>query len=118
LEVCADGQQAKEYLRAEGPFADRKAHPFPKLLITDLKMPRCSGLELLAWIKDHQKCSIVPTIVLSASPQMEDVQRAYELGANCYFCKPTSFDRLTELVQMIWQFWSEAMVPQMPRDCA
>jgi CheY-like chemotaxis protein len=35
-----DGIEAISYLNGEGEFADRQKHPFPEVLILDLKMPR------------------------------------------------------------------------------
>ena len=39
----------------------------PGIVITDLKMPRLSGLELLEWLRKHPKCSVVPMILMSGS---------------------------------------------------
>ena len=73
VHVCTDGQDAIDYLRAHGPYADREKYPFPRAIITDLKMPRCSGFELLQWLDEHAECSVIPTIVLSASAEDRDV---------------------------------------------
>ena len=117
IHVCKDGEDAQDYLRGDGDYADRNKFPVPKILITDLKMPRCNGFELLQWVRDHPECSVIPTIILSASPQEEDIRRGYELGANCYFCKPTQFAQLVELVEMILKFWRSAMIPRVPNKC-
>src|SRR5689334_13159409 len=92
--ISKDGEEAKEYLKAEGQFSDRTKFPPARVLLTDLKMPRCDGFELLRWLRDNPSCRVIPTVVFSASAQEEDVTRAYELGANCYFCKPSNFERL------------------------
>jgi CheY-like chemotaxis protein len=49
VHVCGDGAEALAYLRGEGAFGDRAAHPFPRVLITDLKMPRVDGFESWPW---------------------------------------------------------------------
>lgn len=115
--VCKDGGEAMAYLKGEGKFADRVAHPFPRVLITDLKMPRCSGFELLRWLHDHPECDLIPKIVLSASAVPDDVKLAYHLSANCYFRKPTSFDELVELVRLVQAFWVRAELPELPKNC-
>lgn len=115
--VCRDGAEAMAYLKAEGEFADRIKYPFPRVLITDLKMPKCSGFDLLEWLKGHPNCNLIPKIVLSASAEQSDIKRAYELGANCYFKKPTAFDDLLELVKYAQQFWFAAELPELPKKC-
>lgn len=118
VHVVKDGEEAKVYLRGEGIYADRSKYPFPRMLVTDLKMPRCDGLELLKWVRDNPTCGVVPTIVLSASPSGEDVKRAYELGANCYLCKPANFDRLVTLFTWLRTFCEEALLPDSPNKCS
>jgi CheY-like chemotaxis protein len=117
VHVCTDGADAKAYLKGEGKYADRNAFPFPRVLITDLKMPRCSGFDLLDWLQNHPECNLIPKIVLSASAQEGDVARAYEIGANCYFKKPSTFEELCKFVQIAHAFWLSAVVPPLPQDC-
>ena len=117
IQAVKDGEEAKKYLRGDGIYGDRSKYPFPCMLVTDLKMPRCDGLELLKWIRENPPCRVVPTVILSASPSAEDVRRAYELGANCYLCKPTSFERLVALFAWLRTFCEEALFPDSPKKC-
>lgn len=117
VHVCRDGEDAMEYLRAEKQYSDRDKFPFPRVLITDLKMPKCSGFDLLAWLQAHPECNLIPKIVLSASAEEKDVIRAYRLGANCYFRKPSSLDELTELIKVASRFWNTAVLPPLPGKC-
>src|SRR5262245_7374180 len=77
--VCTlpDGEEAIAYLCGVGKYTDRKAHPFPRVIILDLKMPRKSGLEVLEWLKEHPQYRVIPTIVLTSSKLNEDVVKAY-----------------------------------------
>lgn len=115
--ICRDGAEAMEYLKGEGKFSDRTTYPFPRVLITDLKMPKCSGMDLLRWLDEHPDCNLIPKIVLSASAQPADVKLAYQLGANCYFRKPATFNELVELVTLAQTFWSRAELPELPKTC-
>jgi CheY-like chemotaxis protein len=113
IHVVRNGEEAIAYLSGKGVFADRKKYPFPNLVITDLKMPKLSGFELLAWIEEHQEFRVIPTIVLSASREDRDVDRAYSLGANTYMVKPASFETLAEMVELIRDYWAVSIKPKV-----
>jgi CheY-like chemotaxis protein len=115
--ICRDGAEAMAYLKGEGKFSDRIKYPFPRVLITDLKMPKYSGMDLLRWLHEHPECNLIPKIVLSASAQPDDVKLAHQLGANCYFRKPATFDELVELVKLAQTFWTRAELPELPKNC-
>jgi CheY-like chemotaxis protein len=110
-----DGIEAISYLNGEGEFADRQKHPFPEVLILDLKMPRMGGLELLAWIREHPEFRVIPTLVLSSSRQDPDIEKAYNLGANTYLIKPSSFDELAKLVKLAHDYWAASIKPRANR---
>jgi CheY-like chemotaxis protein len=117
VHVCTDGEDAMNYLKGKGRYADRDLFSFPRVLITDLKMPRCSGFDLLAWLQKHPECNLIPKIVLSASNEESDVNKAYQLGANCFFRKPSTFDALCELIHLANEFWRTAEIPPLPENC-
>jgi len=108
LKIVSDGEEMLLYLQAKGAYADRANNPLPNLIILDLKMPRRSGLEVLQWISDNPQLIVVPTIVLSASNLENDVRTAYNLGANTYFVKPTTFEELVETMRMVETYWTRA----------
>jgi CheY-like chemotaxis protein len=103
--VVSDGQEAIEYLRGDGRFADRDQYPLPCLLILDLKMPRKTGLEVLEWLRTHPMVRTLPVIVLTSSAQPEDIDRALHLGANAFVVKPSSIETRVELARSIRSFW-------------
>jgi CheY-like chemotaxis protein len=108
LKIVSDGEEMLLYLQAKGAYADRSACPMPSLIILDLKMPRRDGLEVLAWMAENPELSVVPKIVLSASNLENDVRNAYNLGANTYFVKPTTFEELVETMRMVESYWNKA----------
>ena len=107
-----DGLEAVAYLNGEGDYADRSKYPFPEVLLLDLKMPRMSGLELLAWIAEHPAFKIIPTIIMTSSRQELDIEKAYNLGANTYMTKPCSFDELAQMVQVTHEYWAMSVKPK------
>ncbi|HSU56709.1 MAG TPA: response regulator [Candidatus Dormibacteraeota bacterium] len=87
LHFVPDGLEAVEYLSGKGIYRDKTMYPPPCMLVTDLKMPRMDGFELLAWVRSHEPWKELPVIILSGSEQVEDKQRAGKLGANDYVVK-------------------------------
>ena len=105
VHAVEDGDAAIAYLDGRGEHANRDASPLPHLVLLDLKLPRKSGLEVLAWIKGHPRLKRVPVVVLTSSRQPSDVNRAFDLGVNAYLVKPVSFDRLLEMITTIEAIW-------------
>lgn len=105
LENVGDGDQAIAYLSGAGSYANRNIHPWPELILLDLKMPRATGFEILKWIRNHPDCKNVPVVVLSGSELQEDMRQAYLLGANSYLVKPLGFDALVNLVKCLTETW-------------
>lgn len=105
LLVVRDGQDAVEYLSGRGAYSDRSRHPLPSLILLDLKLPRKSGLEVLAWLRGDPGLKLTPVVVLSSSAEAEDVQKAYALGVNSYLLKPVNFGDLLEMVKSIGMYW-------------
>jgi CheY-like chemotaxis protein len=99
--TCSNGTDAMAYLKGEGYYSDRTLFPFPRVLITELQMPGCDGFQLLDWLQKHPECNLIPKIVLSSSSRESDMARAYQLGANCCFAKPPTFDELCRLVELV-----------------
>jgi len=107
-----DGLEAVAYLNGDGDYADRSKYPFPEVLLLDLKMPRMSGMELLAWIAEHPDFKIIPTIIMTSSRQEPDIEKAYKLGANTYMTKPCSLDELAQMVKVTHEYWAMSVKPK------
>ena len=111
LLVLENGQAGIDYMSGNVPYEDRQKYPLPDLVITDLKMPRVSGIEFLRWMKEHADFKMIPVIVLSASGQERDVKEAYCHGANAYLTKPSVPEERRELVHQLLGFWSTCQRP-------
>lgn len=105
LQVVEDGEAAIAYLSGQGTYADRNRYPLPALVLLDLKLPRKSGLEVLAWLRQQPGLRRLPVVVLTSSRESLDVGRAYDLGANSYLVKPVAFDSLLEMVKALGLYW-------------
>jgi len=105
LQHAADGEEAIAYLDGAGDFGDREEHPFPDLVLLDLKMPRLDGFEVLEWIRANPATRSLPVVVLAGSSFRADIRRALELGANSYAAKPARFEELQVLIDQIADVW-------------
>lgn len=66
----------------------------PTFIVMDIKMPKISGLQILEKIRDRKDHARLPVVIMSSSNQESDIQRAYELCANSFVPKPTSYTNL------------------------
>jgi two-component system, NtrC family, response regulator AtoC len=66
------------------------------LVVTDLKMPRMGGMELLAWCTD--KCPGLPVILITAHGTVDSAVEAIKLGAHDYITKPFDHDELRNII--------------------
>jgi len=103
----ADGREALEYLRNEGPFLD--AHR-PDLILLDLNMPRMDGRETLAAIKTDDSLKAIPVVILTTSGAEPDITSSYQHRANAYVTKPLELDDFEATVQQIDQFYRDVAV--------
>lgn len=96
--VIRDGEAALEHLRA----CDQVS---PDLVILDLNLPRLSGHEVLAAMKEDEAMRRIPVAVLTTSSAEADVLKTYDLGANCFLTKPAEIEQFIHVVQAIEDFW-------------
>ena len=99
LRTASDGQEAIDYLAGTGAYADRAAHPFPHLVLLDLKLPKRTGFEVLAWARERPELARLPILVLSSSLERNDVDRAYDLGARSYLVKSVDLGETRRIIR-------------------
>jgi len=101
LRVLADGDTAIAYMAGDPPFDDRDQNPTPCLLLLDLKLPRKSGLEVLAWMRSNIDTRPIPAVMITSSSDEADIEEALRLGIRAYCIKPADFEDLKKLARMI-----------------
>lgn len=73
----------------------------PDLIMLDVRMPRMTGYEACAQIKQMDDVKDVPVVFLTAKGQDEEVAKGKEVGAVAYILKPFAPDELTEQIAEI-----------------
>ena len=102
LFVVEDGVEAMAFLHREGKYAGM---PRPDLILLDLNLPRKTGREVLAEVKEDEFLKTIPVVILTVSRAEEDICRAYKLHANCYVTKPLDFEQFVKIIKTIEDFW-------------
>lgn len=103
IRVHADGESALQALVGGARGAS--------LVILDQKLPKMTGLELLERIRTREDAP--PVFFLSSSDDPPTVCEAYRLGAEAYFIKPLTLDRLQENVAEMLACW-RGFSPERP----
>ena len=91
-----DGMAPRAFAAAEGALEALRGET-PDVLITDIRMPGASGLELLRRIRDARPA--LPVIVMTAYSDLGSAVSAYEGGAFEYLAKPFDIDQAVALVR-------------------
>jgi CheY-like chemotaxis protein len=104
IHTVGDGQEAIDYLKGTGKFANRAQFPLPSLVLLDLKLPYVMGLDVLKWIR-QQPWQAMVVVMLTASAEEADITAAYRLGANGFLTKPSEASKLDDIAKAIRDFW-------------
>lgn len=91
------GMQPKSFEAADAALAALRSDPAPDVLITDIRMPGSSGLELVRRIRGSRPQ--LPIIVMTAHSDLGSAVSAYESGAFEYLPKPFDIDHAVDLVR-------------------
>jgi two-component system response regulator len=105
VNIVKDGEEALDYLAAQGNYAGRDINDLPQIILLDLKLPKLDGLEVLKQIRAAELTRYTPVVVLTSSKEACDLKASYRLGANSYIQKPLDFSRFTEAVREIAVYW-------------
>jgi two-component system, response regulator len=100
-----NGEQAIDFLFAQGQFHLRDITQSPKVVLLDLKMPKLNGVEVLARIRSDGRTAKIPVVILTSSKEDQDVEKCYSLGVNSYVVKPVEFDEFLNVVSEVGVYW-------------
>lgn len=98
--LLESGDSLLEFLQS---LADSE---LPALILLDLNMPGKDGREALKELKKDSKMHHIPVVVFSTSSLDKDRIISYELGANCFITKPSSYKEMVYLTDAIIKLWA------------
>jgi len=120
--VVNDGEEALEYLRGKGKFADRP-QGLPVVVMLDVKLPKVDGLQVLREMRADPFLKTIPVVMLSSSREEKDLLASYALGTSAYVVKPVDFVEFVTTIKQLGLFWGIINEPppgieRIPRDPA
>jgi len=113
IHLISGGQEAISYMMGEGGFADRSRYAYPTFITVDLKMPGKDGFAVLQHLQNNPDWAVIPTVVLSSSRDLDDIKKAYMLGASSYHVKPNSLAGLQQQLKVLHDYWMTCEVPEV-----
>ncbi len=114
VDVVRDGAEALDYLLRRKAFSGLAGQPMPAVVLLDIKLPKMSGLEVLAALRQQEQTRNLPVVMLTSSNEDSDVLQSYRSGANSFVRKPVEAGEFTEAVARLGLYWMVLNEP--PRD--
>ncbi len=78
----------------------------PDIIFLDINLPILNVIDLLQKIKENNELKSIPVIILSSSDRIEDVKKAYSLGANTFISKSHIFNEVAQAVNTVCVYWA------------
>ena len=100
-----DGFEALEYL------TNTEIEPF--LVLSDINMPKLSGMELRAKVHNNEdlRMKSIPYLFFSTSAEQQHVIDAYSRSIQGFFIKPNNYDKLRSIIRKIVEYWHACESP-------
>ena len=114
LRRVLDGAQALAYLDRQYPYVDRALFPLPSIMLVDLTLRKLDGWEVLNIVRARREFDRVLIVVLTGSLRVEDIRRAYGMGANSYLNKPCVPEDLENLARAFPEHWNGIKLSAAP----
>ena len=100
-----DGSEALAYLR--GGHSQ-----MPCVILLDINMPKMNGFEFLEALRIDDALKHIPVVMVSTSPERQDIARSFELGATAYIVKCPEYTEFREDMRIIGDYVTEAGPPE------
>ena len=114
IRFVGDGEALLDYLYKRGRYTSAEDAPRPGLILLDLNMPKKDGRDVLREIKNDPGLRQIPIVILTTSKTETDIYHSYDLGANSFITKPSSFDGLVNVMNILGQYWFD--IAELPTE--
>lgn len=100
IKVIRDGKSAIDFFGSLNSKDD-----IPDLVLLDINLPKVSGHEVLMYIKNSEKYTSIPVIILTTSSSEKDIMKSYKNHVNCFITKPIDVADFMRAMLKIEDFW-------------
>ncbi|SFD22808.1 response regulator [Spirosoma endophyticum] len=85
----------------------------PFIVLSDINMPKLSGLELREKVHANESLRLkcIPYLFFTTSAEQQHVIDAYSKSVQGFFIKPSSLDKLEQMMRKIIDYWQECTSP-------
>lgn len=101
IKVVNNGFDALEYVRNLGQFSEMPARSKPDVILLDLKLPRCDGVQVAQSLKSDPQLRAIPIVTLTTSARPEDRALLLACGVDDYITKPNNYDEFKGIAAII-----------------
>ncbi|MBT4761659.1 MAG: response regulator [Bdellovibrionaceae bacterium] len=101
-----NGKVAKDIIKG-GSFS---------LILSDIQMPYLNGVELLEWVREQERFSSLPFVLMTGFAHIVETKTAFELGANEFLTKPFEDDELLEKINSLLKSPNETEDPAKKKE--
>ena len=104
-----DPEEALTYLTSS------EVEPF--IVLSDINMPKLSGMELREKVHANESLRLkcIPYLFFTTSAEQQHVIDAYSKSVQGFFVKPSSLDKLEQMMRKIIDYWQECTSPDYVR---
>ncbi len=101
----SNGQEALDFLNSS------KIVPF--IILSDINMPKLSGIELRTKLKTDASLTLkcIPYLFFSTALNQKAVIDAYSMSVQGFFVKQASIEELEKTITVIMEYWKRCAAP-------
>ena len=110
LNIAFNGVEALNMLK--GNNGKPKLTPAPKIILTDINMPKMNGIEFIRELRNDPEFKSTIVFVMTTSNDEQDKLDAYSLNVAGYILKPLSFEKFVNTVSVLNNYWKLCEHPE------
>lgn len=101
-----DGEEALEFLWQRNEPREAEAPARPLVVFLDIHLPKLDGHGVLRQMRREDGLQSIPVVMLTTSDRKEEIEAAYNAGANGYVTKPFKLGDFVTKLESLKQYWT------------